>query len=166
MLSVDVFKSQMERLQAAINYRFMDSVFPVWKKELEENGFADRHLVEGITRMIDALRQGSIRANDVHLGSLLRYCGQARSSLAPEETHKLEEARYRYLTQVQILSRGLTPFAKTLCANLHRYWASEITRKTWLLKHRDLIKKELGKYPAAVIDKMLKKCEEEEEREF
>ncbi len=161
MITVEIFKSQIERLQATINFRFIDSVFPVWKKELEDNGFADRHLESGITRIIDALRHGSIRANDVHLGSLLRYCGQARSSLTPEERNKLEEARYRYLSQDKILSTGLTPFAKTLIANLHRYWDGEITRKTWLLKHKDLIQKELGRYPA-VIDRMLQKIEEQE----
>ena len=165
MITDKTYQEQMKRLEGAINQKIYEGSFKVWKKELEDNNFSDKDFIAGVTHVVDSLRNGEIKTYDIHIGTLLRFCGKGREhNLTPEERGKIEEARYRYLSQAKILSRGLTPFAKTLCANLHRYWASEITRKTWLLKHRDLIKKELGKYPA-VIDKLLKKCEEEE-REF
>ena len=160
MITDKIYQEQMRRLEGAINQKIYEGSFKVWKKELEDNNFSDKDFVAGITRVVDSLRNGEIKTYDIHIGTLLRFCGKGKEhNLTPEERAKIEEARYRYLSQDAILSMaGMTPFAKILCANLYKYLNGEITRKTFLLKQKDLIQKELGKYPA-VIDRELKKME-------
>ena len=162
MITDKTYQEQMKRLEGAINQKIYEGSFKVWKKELEDNRFTDKDFIAGITHVVDSLRNGEIKTYDIHIGTLLKFCGKGREhNLTPEERGKIEEARYRHLSQDAILSRGMTPFAKILCANLYKYLNGEITRKTFLLKHKDLIQRELGKYPA-VIDRDLKKEEKRE----
>lgn len=75
MLTPELYRQQIERLENAYMYKINQGAIDLWIKELEEAGIDDRDLKDGIDYILNSPSKFTVRP---HLGNLLEYCGNAR----------------------------------------------------------------------------------------
>lgn len=152
MLTQKIYEEQISRLEAAIGQQFFTGSYKVWKQELEDDGNEDKHLKKAISLMIDALTDKTLERKDIHLGAMKRFCQRARAKVYWETSMK-QEAQSHNLSVDKILDqKNISPYSKSLIANLKDYLNGVVDRKTWLINQIILQNKKYGKHQG-ILDK-------------
>lgn len=167
MVDLNGYGQELQRLEAAFNWKLQDSAFNVWWQELSKmESLTDNDFILAVTKAV----YGSGRFPT--LGEIIKLCNEAAADRREREAAKVktEENKYRKLSQVQILKQdSISPYAQKLIANLKDFLEGRITRKQWLINQKNLQEKKYGRHEA-VIDHNLAKTKLQEEigveREF
>ena len=130
MMSDIVFSKEMDRLQAAFNWKLPMPTLEVWYNALQEKAYTDSELTLGVSRaMYNNPRFPS-------LAELDKSCYEERLALLDikRKQFKDDENKYKNLTQDQIFTRGKdnkNPIVRELCQNLFNKIDGLIDYETW-----------------------------------
>lgn len=135
MITDKIFKGCWERLEGAIGYKLYEKSYPVWQKEINDNGYSDERLIKAIDRIINRLSDGSLKPREVSLGTILSACRAAHTDHTQEQP---------IMPIDKILSEGevkASPFAQALIINLKQYLSGEQDKQAWQGNHKEICSK-------------------------
>ncbi len=136
MITDKIYREQWLKLEGALGYEIYKGSIPVWKKELDDNGYSEERLIKGIDRIIYRLSDGSLKPRDVSLGTLLGACRAAY--IEPQ----LQLQPSKMLSEVtNPKQKGLSPYAQGCCEIIQLLTDKQITPAIFRQKHHELNQK-------------------------
>lgn len=148
MIDAKLYQEQWDRLEAAIGYKLYEKSYPVWKKEIEENGYNGDRLIKAIDRIINRLSDGSLKPREVSLGTILSAC---RATYAPTNTQSQPATSIDNILQEG--NSKASPFARELIANLKQYLTGKQDKQAWIINHKAICRKHKQLIPKFIFGK-------------
>lgn len=136
MITDKIYREQWLKLEGALGYEIYKGSIPVWKKELDDNGYSEERLIKGIDRIINRLSDGSLKPRDVSLGTVLGACRAAY--IEPQ----LQLQPSKALTEVtNPTQKGLSPYAQGCCDIINQLTSGAMDIQIFKSKHAELNRK-------------------------
>lgn len=130
MITDKIYREQWLRLEGALGYEIYKGSIPVWKKELDDNGYSDERLVKGIDRIINRLSDGSLKPRDISLGTILGAC---KTAYIPPQ---LPDRTFSQITDPH--QHRLSPYAQGCCNMIRELTTGLIDIMVYKQKHAEL----------------------------